>query len=181
MNDGAGKVLLIGYGNPGRLDDGLGPALAEAVEKLAIPGVTVDANYQLNVEDAAAIAEHEVVIFADADVAGPEPCWFRRIGSEGAWSFSSHSIEPAAVLAMARQLLGADTEGYILGIRGYEFNEFGERLSGRARGNLAAALTFIEPVLRRRSFRDAAGAFEEFSVTSTALSSEVETCKTANT
>ena len=48
------KVLLIGYGNPGRLDDGLGPALAAAVEKLAIPGVTVDADYQLNVEDAAA-------------------------------------------------------------------------------------------------------------------------------
>ena len=27
------KVLIIGYGNPGRLDDGLGPALADLMEK----------------------------------------------------------------------------------------------------------------------------------------------------
>ena len=26
------KIVVIGYGNPGRLDDGLGPALAEAKE-----------------------------------------------------------------------------------------------------------------------------------------------------
>ena len=37
------KALVIGYGNPGRLDDGLGPALAEAVEKLDLPGlITLD-------------------------------------------------------------------------------------------------------------------------------------------
>ena len=34
-------MLLLGYGNPGRLDDGLGPALAAQVERLALPGVTV--------------------------------------------------------------------------------------------------------------------------------------------
>ena len=61
------------------------------------------------------------------------------------------------MLAMARQMFGAKTEGYILGIRGYEFNEFGERLSDRARANLAAATAFIEPVLRSGSFHEAAG------------------------
>ena len=44
MSKNGVKTLLIGYGNPGRLDDGLGPALAEAVAKLAIPGVTVEAD-----------------------------------------------------------------------------------------------------------------------------------------
>ena len=61
------KILLIGYGNPGRLDDGLGPAFAKAVEALHTPGVTVEANYQLAVEDAHAVAQHEIVVFADAD------------------------------------------------------------------------------------------------------------------
>ena len=161
MDGGAAKVLLIGYGNPGRLDDGLGPALAAAVEALAIPGVTVEADYQLNVEDAAAAADQDVVVFADADVAGPEPYWFRRIEPKQAWSFSTHSIEPAAVLAMARQMFSAKTDGYILGIRGYDFNEFGERLSDRARANLAAALAFIEPALRSGSFHEVPGKVEE--------------------
>ncbi len=32
------RILLIGYGNPGRGDDGLGPLLAARIEALAIPG-----------------------------------------------------------------------------------------------------------------------------------------------
>ena len=60
------KVLLYGFGNPARGDDGLGPALAAAIEELAIPNITVDANYQLTVEDAADIAGYDAVVFADA-------------------------------------------------------------------------------------------------------------------
>lgn len=180
MGGGAAKVLLIGYGNPSRLDDGLGPLLAAAVEKLKIPGVTVEVDYQLNVEDAAQVADHDVVVFADADVAGPEPYWFRRIEPKAAWTISTHSVEPPALLGMAYQMFGAKTEGYILGIRGYDFNEFGERLSERARENLASAAAFIEQVLRTGSFREAAGKVEESSVTGNALTSEVDTCKTEN-
>ena len=139
------RILLLGYGNPGRCDDGLGPAIAEAVENLGIPGVDIDSNYQLVVEDAQAIAEHDVVIFADADVAGPEPFHFRPIEAEGqrTMRFSSHSVEPAEVLALAKEMLGAKTTAYVLGIRGYEFNAFGERLSNGAKDNLSAAVTFI--------------------------------------
>lgn len=140
-------VLVIGYGNPGRLDDGLGPALAGEVEKWGIPGVTVDADYQLTVEDSGAAAEHDYVIFADASVNGKEPFFFRPIEPRAAVSFSSHSVEPQVVLAMAHDLFGASTKGLVLGIRGYEFNEFGERLSEGARENLQAALAFLKPLL----------------------------------
>lgn len=157
MNRGRAKVLVIGYGNPGRLDDGLGPALAAALEKRNLPGVTVEADYQLTVEDAAALAEHDVVVFADADAAGPEPYSFRRVdpGKTGL-SFTSHSIAPAAVLALAHTLFAAKTEGYVLGIRGYEFDQFGESLSPRARANLEAATKFIAGVLGEGSFDQAA-------------------------
>jgi hydrogenase maturation protease len=146
----SGKILLIGYGNPGRLDDGLGPALAEAVAALRLPGVTAEADYQLSVEDAAAVAAHEVVVFADASVNGPEPFALRpvRPATEGDIGFSTHSVEPAAVLALARDLFRARTRGYALGIRGYRFNEFGETLSDAARENLAATLRFLVPLLR---------------------------------
>jgi hydrogenase maturation protease len=155
------KVLLIGYGNPGRLDDGLGPALAEAIEKKQLDGVTVDSDYQLVVEDAAAAAEYDVVVFADAAVNGPEPFSFARLEAQGAeLSFSSHSCEPDAVLAMARDMFNGNPRGYALGIRGYEFNEFGERLSSKARENLETAVRFIEGVIRNGLYEDAAEAME---------------------
>ncbi len=148
----ANRVLVIGYGNPGRLDDGLGPALAEAVEQLDIPGVTVESNYHLTVEDAAAVAAHRYVVFADASVAGREPFFFKRVHPVVHASFSSHTVEPEAVVAMARDLFRADTKGYALGIRGYRFNEFGEVLSEQALDNLTAALRFLAPVLRECTF-----------------------------
>jgi len=157
MSQNGTKILLIGFGNPGRLDDGLGPALAEAVAKLEIPGVTVDADYQLTVEDAAEVARHDVVIFADADVSGPEPFAFRRIEPVPAVSFSSHSVQPSAVLGLAHELFGARTKGYLLGMRGYAFNAFDETLSEKARANLVEALRFITQVLRDGRFREVAG------------------------
>ena len=142
-------LLVIGFGNPGRLDDGLGPALAEAVDKLGLPGVTAQADYQLTVEDAAEVARHEAVLFADADVAGPEPFWVRRIRPAASpMSFSSHSVEPQAVLALAKQLFGAEPEAYLMGIRGYAFDQFGETLSEKAQQNLAAAAAYVEAAVR---------------------------------
>jgi hydrogenase maturation protease len=155
VNTETPRVLLIGYGNPGRQDDGLGPALARAVETLGLPGVTVDADYQLTVEDAEAAARHDVVVFADAARKGPEPFSFRRIEPRTQVSFSTHSVAPEAVLGLAGELFAARTEAYLLGIRGYDFDVLEEALSPRAVENLAAAIGFLEPVLRDRSFRDA--------------------------
>jgi hydrogenase maturation protease len=152
MTPAESKILVLAYGNPGRRDDGLGPALAAALERLDLPGVTIDSDYQLTVEDAAAIAAHDVVVFADADCTTAEPFTFRRVVPEAGVSFSSHSVSPQEVMALAADLLGARTTGYVLGIRGYEFNEFGEGLSARAEANLAAALRFVQSVLRKRTF-----------------------------
>ncbi|MDD4956352.1 MAG: hydrogenase maturation protease [Candidatus Omnitrophica bacterium] len=143
MMDGVKKILIIGYGNPGRLDDGIGPYFAGLVEERALPGVTVDADYQLTVEDAANVAEHDVVIFADASLEGKEPFFFEEVRPGDPNSFTTHSVEPPAVMALAHDLFDAETEGYVLGIRGYEFDEFGEKLSSRARKNVEKALDFI--------------------------------------
>jgi hydrogenase maturation protease len=152
MNAAFPSVLVFGYGNPGRLDDAIGPMLAEALEKKQWAGVTVDSNYQLSVEDAAAIAANDVVVFMDADTQGPAPFWFAEVQPRASMSFSSHSVSPEAVLDMARSLLGAHTRGFLLGVRGYEFNEFGERLSDGAAANYRAALGFMEQLLTDRQF-----------------------------
>lgn len=153
-------ILLIGYGNPGRLDDGLGPALANAIEAKQLAGVTVDSNYQLSVEDADDIAKHDFVLFVDADVQGREPFWFGKVEPKKEVSFSSHSISPEALMDMANNLLNGNTVGYILGIRGYEFNEFGERLSTKAKLNLDAAISFIENAIAEKQFDSYASTYK---------------------
>ncbi len=150
------RVLLIGYGNPARGDDGLGPALAAAVGRLEIEGVAVESDYQLHVEHAADAAEYDVVIFADADMQQAEPFRFQRLEPKVELSFSSHSVSPAGVLGLARQLFSARMSGYLLGIRGHDFGEFAEGLSAEASRNLDGALAFIEAALRTRNFPETA-------------------------
>ncbi len=152
MNPIPRNILIIGYGNPGRLDDGLGPLFAEAMSAKGLPGVSVDANYLLTVEDAADISGYDVVIFADAAVTGAEPFYFRPVRPKAAFSFSSHHVEPAAVLGLAHDMFDSCAAGYVLGIRGYEFDEFGQRISARAHGNLLDAVAFMTARIERGDF-----------------------------
>jgi len=149
------RVLLLCYGNPGRLDDGLGPAFGAEIERARLPGVDVEVNYQLNVEDIKTAADHEVVLFVDASTEGGSLFTFRPVRPRANLSFSSHSLEPEQVLAFARDLFNGEPRGYALGILGYEFDDFGERLSPRAQANLALAVGFMLPVLREGSFSEA--------------------------
>jgi len=148
----ATSILVIGYGNPAREDDALGPAAAAAVEAFGIESVTVDSDYQLTVEDAAAVAAHDTVIFIDAAVEGDMPFTFTRVTPKMVGSLSSHSVEPEEVVALAEALFCAAPDVYILGIRGYSFAMFTETMTGEARRNLDAALAFLEPMLRSGSF-----------------------------
>lgn len=149
----AATVLLLCYGNPARRDDGLGPALAREVEALRRPGVTVEVNYQLSVEDAVEIGRHDTVLFVDAAVRGPEPFSFRPVRPGGHLAFSSHRLEPEFLMSLARDLFSARASAYALGIRGYEFEGFGEGLSPRARDNLRAAVDFLRRLLERGDFK----------------------------
>ncbi len=151
----AKRVLLIGYGNPGRRDDGLGPALAAELEAQLLPGLAVDSDYQLTVEDSHTVAEHDLVIFADAALEGREPFYFRPLAARldgPAGGLSSHGVEAEEVLALAGQLFDVRPEAYVLGIRGYEFNRFEEGLSERGQANLEAARDFLIRVIRDGSF-----------------------------
>ena len=136
------RVLVLGYGNPGRQDDGLGPAAAAEIGKLDWPGVTACDNYQLVIEDAVEISEHDVVWFVDAARSGAEPYEVRPLSPAADIAFTSHLVKPEALLAIADLYYGKSPEAYLVGIRGYEF-EFLEGLTDRARANLAQAMMLI--------------------------------------
>jgi hydrogenase maturation protease len=152
MNHDGPHILVYGYGNPGRGDDGLGPALVAALETLGADRLDCESDYQLAVEDAATLAKYDVVVFVDADASGPEPFWFDHVQASRELSFSSHSATPGQVVGLAREMFGAQVKAYTLGIRGYRFGELGESLSEPARANLALALAFAQRAVCEQHF-----------------------------
>ncbi len=136
------RILVLGYGNPGREDDGLGPAAASAIERIGRRNVTVSNNYQLVPEDVVELATADVAWFIDASKEGLEPFEVRPLSPSLDTSFTSHHMTPETLLALTEQYYGRTPEAYLMAIRGYNF-EFFERLTSRASDNLRQALTLL--------------------------------------
>jgi len=154
---GAGpSILVIGYGNPGRQDDGLGPGIVAELERQAPPQVTLDADYQLSIEMAVDLADAERVIFVDAAREGPEPFLVKRLTAARAVHFSSHILGPETVLGICEESYGRVPEAVLVGVRGYSF-EFEEGLSEQARDNQRFALSFINTLIEEWRGKNMAG------------------------
>jgi hydrogenase maturation protease len=143
---GTNSILVLGYGNPGREDDGLGPAAVEAIAGMKLPGVSTDADYQLNIEDAADLAAHQRAVFVDASRTGPEPFELKQVSAAGEISFTSHAVSPESVLAICEDHFGHAPQTWLIGIRGYSF-EMREGLTPQARENLQRALLKLQQLI----------------------------------
>lgn len=136
-------MLLIGYGNPGRGDDGLGPAFSQSMAARALPGWDVDTDYQLVAEHALAVCDHDLVVFADAEIGGETAYSFRQIQPGAPGRLGSHSLVPETVLTLCDTLYGVTPQAYVLGITGEDFGDMKEGLSKQAEANLAEAERFF--------------------------------------
>ncbi len=145
--NGVPRVLVLGYGNPGRQDDGLGPAAAASIDDLGWAGLMAYDNYQLNIEDAIEVAAHDIIWFVDASKQGAAPYEVHTLAPALTIDFSSHLVRPEAILAIARQCYGGTPKAFLLAIRGYEF-AFLESLTPQAAANLSAALEMLTGRLR---------------------------------
>jgi hydrogenase maturation protease len=143
MSPSAGKTLLIGYGNPGRGDDGLGPEFARRIERHGLPRLSIEIDYQLTVDHAAMVATAATVIFADAAMDATSPFYFRPLALSSPQGLGSHSITPQSALALARILFGASSAGFLLGLGGVAFGEMTETMSDDAQRNLDLAEAFF--------------------------------------
>jgi hydrogenase maturation protease len=136
------KIYIYGFGNPGRQDDGLGPAIIDRLQQDNIAGIITDSNYQLNIEDAHNISGSDIVIFVDASIDAEEPFSFKKIEASNEITFTTHSMPPESVLALSKKIYAKDIEAYILAIRGYRWG-FNKEFSPKAVKNFNAAYAFL--------------------------------------
>jgi hydrogenase maturation protease len=171
--DAAGGVLVIGYGNTLRSDDGAGwhaAVLLAADPRLAAssgPGgsratghVEVLARHQLTPELALDMSRASLVVLIDASADDPPGAVVvRSVAAEaqavgGGPGASSHHVDPGELLAVALELYGAAPVAYIVRI-GAVHMEVGESLSPEVAAALPAAVdAVVEIVLAHRTSRD---------------------------
>jgi hydrogenase maturation protease len=124
------RILILGYGNPFRSDDGLGWHVAvQLFRSTSSPEIEVLPCLQLTPELAEPISRAECVLFLDSTRQGTTG-EFRCEQVQpiaGAASFT-HELSPAVLLGIARDLYGAYPQAYILTICGESFAP-GESLS----------------------------------------------------
>ena len=149
------RVLVIGYGNPGRGDDGLGPALAAAIAEMHLPDVTVESDYQLTVDHTTQIAAHDLVVFANAAIGLPEPWRLSALAAEPCETLGSHHLSPSAALYLTRLLYDKAPPAWVLAIAGTEFDDLREGLCPVAQHNLALAVSSLKDWLARSTDAEA--------------------------
>jgi hydrogenase maturation protease len=140
--------LVIALGNPSRGDDALGPLIAERLAALALPGVEVLVDYQLQIEYALDLRDRSEVIFVDAAVAGDGPFTLAPVAARSDPSVTSHALSPQALLESYRRLTGSTPPpAYVLAVRGRAF-DLGAEPSREARANLEQAFGALLAHLR---------------------------------
>lgn len=134
-------VLVIGYGNTLRRDDGVGAVAAQRLAddpRLRSADVEVRTAYQLLPEMALDLGRVALVVFVDADLGGlPGSVQVRPIepgapasdaDARGEPGASSHHVGGGELVALAAQLTGHRPEAVHVGI-GIADTELGEELS----------------------------------------------------
>lgn len=136
-------VLLIGYGNRLRRDDGAGVALPAMVDRGSPPGsVRAIQAHQLLPEMAEEIALPEIngVIFFDACLAqeGINSVGVVSLSPTSGWSTLGHHLTPELLLAYSWKLYGRIPPAWLVTVPGEDFGH-GEGFSDRTRAHLADA------------------------------------------
>jgi len=123
------SILIIGYGNQSRRDDGVGWFVIEQLAERDLPNVTLETAHQLEVEAAETISRFDQVIFVDAAIPeAPEPVHRCEVTPNFQSHAVAHYLTPADVLSLCQTLYHRKPKAVLYSIRGKDFN-FGTTLT----------------------------------------------------
>jgi hydrogenase maturation protease len=142
------SVLVIGYGNSIRGDDGIGPAVATQVEAWNLPQVKSLCLHQLTPEIAAELAIVKYAIFVDAAV-HPQSLELSPIKPLNQTNLKwGHYCTPQSLLSLTQKLYETVPEAYLISVPGVNF-ELGEFLSATAEEGVHQALKKIYQLMSK--------------------------------
>jgi hydrogenase maturation protease len=145
------RLVVFGWGNDARGDDGLGPLLLGRVTGAGWPDVTTIEDFQLQIEHALDLDGAEMALFLDAGKETPDPFAFREIEARRDASHTTHSLSPEALLDVYVRSLGRPPPpSFVLCVRGERFG-LGEPISAEATRRLEAAWVFVQALMRERT------------------------------
>ena len=147
------ELLVIGYGNSLRRDDGVGPRVAEAVEALQLPGVRTLICQLLTPEYADPIARARRVIFVDAAVDKTDGIHFRALEPGETSQLMAHAADPRTMLALARDVFGHAPVAWWLTIPAIHLG-FGTDYSPEAEAGFHAAVAEIKKLVAANFSKD---------------------------
>lgn len=131
-------LLVIGYGNDLRSDDGAGRAVADAVAERELPGVEVRSVSQLTPELSLEIAGRRTVVFVDADVDVGELRSTPVSAGPAGDGVMTHHGDPATLLSLTSNVGPPPVEAFVISIpasnleMGFEFSPGTERAISQA-------------------------------------------------
>lgn len=141
------NTFIFGIGNSGRQDDGLGWAFLDEIKKSNAFHGELHYCYQLNIEDAELVSNAENVIFVDSYAGDlPQNCLLEECKINGEITFTTHALNPEAVLALSKDVYNKRPKAFVLKIKGYEW-ELDEGLSKKGKRNLKDALDLISDLI----------------------------------
>ena len=139
--------LVIGYGNTLRGDDGVGPRVAEAIEKLNLPGERTLVCQQLSPEYADPVSRAHTVVFVDAAVDAPREVQLRKLEPNESSQLMAHAADPRTLLALARDVFDHAPQAWWLTIPAVKL-DFSETLTPEAQRGFAEAVEKIQELCR---------------------------------
>lgn len=150
------QILVIGYGNTLRSDDGAGQIVANKVEAWNLHFARAIAVQQLTPELAEDISQAQLVIFIDAYPVDKNAQQnflkiMRIFPDEKPENFSAHISDPRSLLALSQTLYHHSPPAWWLLIPAVNF-DFGEELSPITSQGVAEALEQIWHLLKSENF-----------------------------
>ncbi len=149
MSASGADILVIGYGNDMRRDDGAGRWVAERIERLDLPDVEVHSVAQLNPEMALAVSGRSLVVFVDASIDTSELTVEQVIPSPGSRVMTHHG-DPGTLLSMVPSIGSLPHASYLVSIPAHDF-DIGFGMSPRTEASANAAVDAIIGCIARSS------------------------------
>lgn len=139
-------VLVIGYGNTLRGDDGIGPEVATALAALELPGVRAMAVPQLTPELAVELADARLAVFVDAAVDRGNGVTVEFLVLDPLGHSLTHAADPRSLLALTLTVYGRLPPAWLVTAAGRDFG-FMSGLSEAGRIHAVAAVARVRKLL----------------------------------